>query len=265
MADDQPAGPVEHLITVQCDVAGSTLTLQQTSTGVKLGDTVVWQFFGMPDGWSPWIAFRCGEKGAQAAKFLGPFSALTQTAAALWGEVQNDPSLVETTVVYRVFIQKGVGVGWEQGEAVISSAAGTLAINSEDHGTSQTFTVTTSQTGPSLVVSPIGVIIQPGDTVEWDFQDIPADPDTWRPLVTFTRYDGKGQVPNDYLGPFAALTTAADRVRGMGNNRVPGTYYFQVSVVRLSDGAILWIGSGDPAIDNRGGVGDPTTTGGPGG
>jgi hypothetical protein len=255
MADEQPAGPVEHLITVQCDPASSTLTLQQTSMGVKLGDTVVWQFFGMPDGWSPWIAFRAQE---QDPKFLGPFTALTQTAAALWGEVRNDPSLVGTTVVYRVFIQKGIGTGWEQGEAVISSAAGTLAINAQDHGTLQTFTVTAAQPGPSLQVSPIGVIIQPGDTVEWNFQDIPAAADPWRPMVNFTRYDGKGEVPNDYLGPFAALTTGAASVRGAGNNRVAGTYYFQVSVVRLSDGAILWIGSSDPAIDNRGGVTDPT-------
>ncbi|HET9210789.1 MAG TPA: hypothetical protein VFR03_10355 [Thermoanaerobaculia bacterium] len=262
MADEQPAGPVEHLITVQCDAASSTLTLQQTSVGVKLGDTIVWQFFGMPDGWSPWIEFRPQESGT---KFLGPFTDLTQTAAALWGEVRTDSALVGQTIVYRVFVQKGIGVGWDQGEAVISSAAGTLAINAEDHGTTQSFTVTPSQTAPALQISPIGVIIQPGDTVEWDFQGIPAEPDTWRPVVSFTRYDGKGEVPNDYLGPFAALTTGTDRVRGMGNNRVPGTYYFKVSVVRLSDGEILWISSGDPAIDNRGGVGDPTTTGGTGG
>jgi hypothetical protein len=255
MADEQPAGPVEHLITVQCDAASSTLTLQQPSVGVKLGDTVVWQFFGMPDGWSPWVEFRPQESGTQ---FLGPFTALTQTAAALWGEIQNDPGLVGKTVVYRVFVQKGIGAGWDQGEAVISTAAGTLAINAEDHGTSQTFTVTMADKGLSLQVSPIGVIIQPGDTVEWDFQGIPAERDTWRPVVSFTRYDGKGEVPNGYLGPFAALTTGADRVRGMGNNRVPGTYYFKVSVARLSDGEILWAGSGDPAIDNRGGVTDPT-------
>jgi len=262
MADEQPAGPVEHLITVQCDAVSSTLTLQQRSVDVKLGDTIVWQFFGMPDGWSPWIEFRPREKGTG---FLGPFTALTQTAAALWGEIGNDPGLVGTAMVYRVFVQKGIGTGWEQGEAVISSAAGSLAIGPEDHGTLQTFKVTASKTGPALQVSPIGVIVQPGDTVEWDFQEIPAEPDTWRPVVSFTRYDGTGVVPNQYLGPFASLTTGADRVRGMGNNRVPGTYYFQVSVVRLGDGEILWIGSNDPAIDNRGGVGDPTTTGGTGG
>lgn len=256
MEDQQPAGPVEHLITVQCDAVSSTLTLQKTSVGAKLGDTVVWQFFGMPDGWSPWIQFRPQENGTQ---FLGPFKELTQTAAALWGEVRNDPGLVGKTMVYRVFIQKGAGTGWDQGEAVISSAAGILAINAEDHGTSQTFTVTALETDPSLQISPIGVIIQPGDTVEWDFQQIPDAPDTWRPMVSFIRYDGKGQVPNEYLGPFAALTTGVDRVRGMGNNQVAGTYYFQVSVVRISDGEVLRISSSDPAIDNRGGVTDPPT------
>jgi plastocyanin len=256
MTAEQPAGPVEHLITVQCDAASSTLTLQQQAVGVKLGDTVVWQFFGMPEGWSPWVEFRPQEGGT--TKFLGPFTALTQTAAALWGEIRDDHSLVGKTVAYRVSVQKGAGAGWDEGGAAISSAAGALAINSEDHGTSQTFTVTASQGNLALQVSPIGVIIQPGDTVEWDFK-VPAHPDTWRPVVTFTRYDGKGEVPNNYLGPFAALTTETDRVRGMGNNRVPGTYYFKVSVVRLSDGEILWISSNDPAIDNRGGVTDPPT------
>jgi|SRR3954471_7339191 len=258
MADDTPAGPVEHLITVQCDVTSSTLTLVQPSMGLKLGDRVVWQFFGMPDGWSPWITFRPRENGTE---FLGPFTALTQSAAALWGECRMDSTLVGQTIGYRVSIQKGVGAGWEQGEAVISSAAGILEIGPEDHGTLQTFTVTPSDTEDlTLTVSPIGVIIQPGDTVEWVFQGIKAEPSTWRPVVSFTRYDGKGEVPNDYLGPFDSLTTGVERIRGMGNSRVPGTYYFKVSVVRLSNGEILWIGSDDPAIDNRGGVTDPPTT-----
>jgi hypothetical protein len=255
MTTDQPAGPIEHLITVQYDPVSSTLDLQQRSTGAKLGDIVVWQFFGMPDGWFPWIEFRPQEEGTP---FLGPFTGLTQSAAALWGEVRDDSSLMKKTMVYRVSIQKGTGAGWGEGAAVVNSAAGLLTISSEDQGTVHTFTVTPSDLDRVLKVSPIGVIIQPGDTVEWNFQEIPAAPDTWRPMVNFTRYDGKGQVPNDYLGPFAALTTGADRVRGAGNNRVPGTYYFEVSVVRLSDGAILWLGSGDPAIDNRGGVTDPT-------
>lgn len=255
---DEPAGPVEHLITVRCDSTNATVTLQQPSLGLKLGDRVVWQFFGMPDSWSPWIEFRPQEDGTP---FLGPFTALTQSASALWGEVRMDDSLVGQTVVYRVSIQKGVGAGWDQGDAVISSASGALTIGPEDHGTLQTFTVTPSDKDLVLKVSPIGVIIQPGDTVEWDFQGIPAEPNTWRPVVSFNRYDGKGKVPNEYLGPFDSLTTGVDRIRATGNSRVSGTYYFKVSVVRLSDGEILWVGSGDPAIDNRGGVGDPTGDG----
>src|SRR5262245_26641038 len=158
MANEQPAGPVEHLLTVQCDAASSTLTLQQPLMALKLGDTVVWQFFGMPAGWSPWITFRPQENGTE---FLGPFTALTQSAAALWGECRMDSNLVGKTIVYRVSIQRGVGAGWEQGEAVISSAAGSLVISPEDHGTLQTFTVKPSGTDLSLTVSPIGVIIQP--------------------------------------------------------------------------------------------------------
>ena len=256
MADEQPAGPVEHLITVECDPEKSTLTLLQPAVGLKLGDRVVWQFFGMPDGWSPWISFRPEKNGTQ---FLGPFKSLTQSAAALWGECRDDSNLVGQQVVYRVSIQNGVGAGWEKGQAMISSAAGTLTIGPEDHGILQTFTVTPDENVPlKLKVSPIGVIIQPGDTVEWDFEGITVEPNTWRPVVNFTHYDGKGEVPNNYLGPFSSLTTEVDRIRGTGNSRISGTYYFDVSVVRISDGEVLWLGSGDPAIDNRGGVTDPT-------
>jgi hypothetical protein len=253
MADEQTAGPVEHLITVQCDSTSSTLTLQEPSVALKLGDRVVWQFFGMPDGWSPWIELRSQESGTQ---FLGPFTGLTQSAAALWGEVRMDDCLVGQTVVYRVSIQRGIGSGWDQGEATVRSAAGALTINPEDHGTLQTFTVEPDG-DHTLKVSPIGVIIQPCDTVEWVFQGV-ADPSSWRPVVSFDHYDGRGDVPNAYLGPFSSLATGGDRIRGTGNNQVAGIYHFKVSVIRISDGAILWMGSSDPAIDNRGGVVDPT-------
>jgi hypothetical protein len=260
MANEQPAGLVEHLITVQCDAANSTVTLQQPAVSLKLGDRVIWQFFGMPDGWSPWIEFRPQEGGTQ---FLGPFVNLTQSAAALWGECRQDSDLVGQTVHYRVSIQKGIGTGWDEGEATIASAPGTLAINPEDHGTLQVFTVTPDR-DMTLKVTPIGVILEAGDTVEWDFTEIQEEPSTWRPVVTFGRFNGEGEVPNDYLGPFSSLTTGGDRIRGMGNNRVPGTYHFRVSVIRVSNDEVLWMGSKDPAIDNRGGVGDPIPTGGGG-
>ncbi len=252
---EQNAGPVDHFITVECDMTSSTLSLSEPSLYVKPGDRVVWQFFGIPSGWSPWIEFR---PKAGGTPFLGPFEDLSQSAVALWGICRAglepaDPS------VYRVTIQKGLGAGWEKGAAAISSGAGQLAIGSDKPGVSQAFTVTPgSDSEHALDVSPIGVIIQPGDTVEWVFQDIPYDAGTWRPVVSFTRYDGRGEVPSSYLGPFTSLTTSVDRVRGTGNNRVSGTYYFKVSVVRVSSGEILRIASSDPAIDNRGTVLDPT-------
>lgn len=259
MADEQKAGPIDHFVTVDCDMTSSTLTLSQPALDLKPGDRVVWQFFGIPSGWSPWIEFRPQEGGTP---FLGPFEELSQSAVALWGVCRTDidPALAES--VYRVAIQKGLGAGWEKGAAVISSGAGRLKIGSEKIGVTQVFTVTPSQGSEvGLDVSPIGLIIQPGDTVEWIFKDIAEDQDSWRPVVSFTRYDGKGEVPNNFLGPFTSLTTGADRVRGTGNNRISGTYYFKVSVVRIGSGEILRIGSSDPAIDNRGGLGgaiDPT-------
>jgi hypothetical protein len=247
MANEQtPAGPVQHLITVHCDFTGSTLELNLPAVAIKPGDGVVWQFFGIPDQWNPWIELSPG------THFLGPFVELTQSGAAVWGTCKEDPGT--GPFVYRATVQKGQGTAWDTGAAAIHSAAGTLVLDSGG-ATSHQFTVT--QGDGVLDITPSGVIIEAGDTVEWVFQDIQEDRETWRPTVEFHHYDGKGAVSDLYLGPFTSLTTGTDRVRGMGNNHVAGSYYFQVSVVRLSDGAILWISSKDPVIDNRGIVIDP--------
>ncbi|HEY0512635.1 MAG TPA: hypothetical protein VGH73_12065 [Thermoanaerobaculia bacterium] len=257
MADEQPAGPVEHLIPVDCDLVSSTLNLTLPAVGIKPGDRVVWQFFGAPGDWSPWIEFR------PDAHFLGPFISLTQSGSAVWGTCSEQQLLGSGPFMYRALLQKGQGTAWENGAASIHSGAGRLTLNAPDTGTTKRFTVT--QNGDALSVSPLGVIVTASDTVEWSFENIKRDAEAWRPQVTFHRYDGSGEVANLYLGPFTGLTTGADRLRGMGNNHVAGTYYFQVAIVRISDGSILWISSPDPAIDNRGGVGDPTAPGGTGG
>ncbi|HSS78066.1 MAG TPA: hypothetical protein VLV54_15155, partial [Thermoanaerobaculia bacterium] len=107
-------------------------------------------------------------------------------------------------------------------------------------------------------VSPNAVTVKLGDTVEWVFEGIQDDVETWLPVINFTHtQDVKGEVPNDYLGPFTGLETVIAQVRGVGNTRVDGFYHFQVSVVKVGTGEILWISSGDPVIDNRGGGIDP--------
>jgi hypothetical protein len=252
MAHEQTAGLIEHLIPVQCDLASSTLELTIPAVGIKPGDRVVWQFFGLPESWNPWIQFQ------PHTDFLGPFTSLTQSGTAVWGTVSEERTL-DAPLVYRAVIQRGQGTAWETGAASIHSSAGTLAFTPAEIGTVQRFTVT--RQGDGLHVSPLGVIITAVDTVEWDFAPldgaIPPDVDAWRPLVAFHHYDGTGEIQGLYLGPFTSLTTASRRVRGMGNNHVSGTYYFQVAAVRVSDGSVIWISSPDPAIDNRGGVGDP--------
>jgi plastocyanin len=254
MANEQPAGPIEHLIPVQCNLAESTLELALALVGVKPGDRVIWQFFGLSESWSPWIELQPG------ASFLGPFTSLTQSGTAVWGTLSEDQPLDGTSFVYRAVIQKGQGTAWETGAASIHSSAGSLVLTSAEAGTTQRFTVTRQDN--ALRVSPLGVIITASDTVEWDFagldEAVTPDMAAWRPVVAFHHYDGKGEVSDLDLGPFTSLTTASRLVRGMGNNHVAGTYYFQVSAIRISDGAVIWISSPDPAIDNRGGVGDPT-------
>lgn len=254
---EQPTGPINHLIRVESDLGSSTLIIAQPSVVIKPGDRVIWEFSGIPDGWVPWIEFR------PDSDFFGPLADLTQSAATVWGTCRAEPSLVGQGFAYRASIQKGWGTGWENGTATIHSNAAGLTIASAETGAVQRFTVT--REGDSLSVSPVGVIIQPGDAVEWIFENVADDAEgPWHPLVVFRRYDGSGEVSNLYLGPHTSLTTQGDRVQGMGNNRVSGTYYFQASAIRISDGQALWISSGDPAIDNRGGAADPTSGGGPG-
>jgi plastocyanin len=254
MSDDLPAGPVVHLIPVTFDLSSATVTLEYNTVALKPGDRVVWELFGLPGGWSPWIEFRSEANDS----FLGPFAGLTQTSSSLWGTCREEPDLVGTVFTYRISVQKGVGVGWESGMTVINSSAGTLAVRSTNAGTSHRFTVTPSETDPlALSVSPNAVTVQLGDSVEWVFEGIEDDVKTWRPILNFTQYTGEGEVPNDYLGPFTGLETAISRVRGIGNTRVDGFYHFQVSVVKVDSGEILWISSGDPVVDNRGGVVDP--------
>lgn len=250
MADPQLTGPIDHLIPVEYDAASLTLTLSLSRVGVKPGDRVIWEFRGLPGGWTPWIEFH------PEAGFLGPLADLTQSANAVWGTCRTDQGPVSDGLAYRASARRGAGTVWGTGSTAVYSKAGSLIIGPAEAGTAHQFTVT--QNGDSLSVSPGGVDIWAGDIVEWVFASINAGPDAWRPLVDFHRYDGEGQVEDLYLGPFTSLTTGPDRVRGMGNNYVKGTYYFQVSAVRVTDGAILWISSPDPAIDNRGSVVDPS-------
>lgn len=257
MSEKLPAGPVTHLIPVTFDLATVTVTLEHSNTILKPGDRVVWEIFGLPAGWAPWIEFRSGEA---AGSFLGPFDGLTQTSSSIWGTCREDSALAGQRLAYRISVQKGTGVGWESGMTMVNSSAGTLEIRADDHGTSHRFTVTPSLEEPrALSVSPDKVTVNPGDTVEWVFEDVRDDLEEWRPVIFFTHSsDVRGEVPNDSLGPFTGLETAVAQVRGIGNTRVDGSYHFQVAGVKAGTGEILWISSGDPVIDNRGGVGDPT-------
>jgi hypothetical protein len=252
MSDDQTAGPVEHIIPVECDIASMTLKVGVPAMGIKTGDRVLWQFFGLPSAeWSPGIEFL--------QSFLGPFTDLSQSGAAVWGTCGPLLALGSEPFIYRAVIRKGRGTARESGGATISSGTARLTLDSP--GKVRHFTVTQSSTGTELSVSPLGVELNANDTVEWKF-NIQSGPDPWRPQVSFHRYDGSGQPANLSLGPFTSLTIGLDRILGTGNNEVTGVYFFQASILRVSDGSIISVSSHDPAIDNRGEVGDPTGGGG---
>ena len=51
-------GAGTHLIQVQYDPSTLSLDVSLSSASINPGDTVVWNFFGIPTGWTPWIEFR---------------------------------------------------------------------------------------------------------------------------------------------------------------------------------------------------------------
>lgn len=248
-------GPVDHLVQVYCDAANHTVTISCPRVTVRPGDRVIWSFSGIPQGWSPWIQIR---REGEGASFLGPFHSLSQSAGGVWGACRADQA--PGTVSYRAAIQKGVGLGWDTESSVLFSRSAEIEIAPPSTGTRRGFEVRvdTLGDGHKLRVTPDLVILEPGDTLEWSFHGIPGEPGSWRPRVDFIRYAGSaGSVPNLLLGPLNSLTYEADRVRGTGNNGVDGTYYFEVTLVSAVSGEVLWFSSGDPAVDNRGTVGDP--------
>ncbi len=249
-------GPVTHLIQVQYDPSTLTLTVSRPSVSLNPGDTVVWNFLGIPEGWTPWVDFR----RAGSDSFIGPLSGLSQTAGGIWGACRTsgwtgtDPVQFE----YRATIQKGFVAGWDTEGSLLWSAPASLRVLPATVGAERIFEVTL--TGTTLDVQPPGQPLDPGDVIVWQFQiQLPdgTDPGDWRPRIKFHRYEGTGTVPNQQLGPFSALTILPGEIRGTGNNGVDGVYFFEVALVSVATGEIGWLSSGDPVVDNRGGVGNP--------
>jgi hypothetical protein len=257
-SDENPStpGPIDHLVQVQCDPVSHLVTITRPSLTIRPGDRVIWSFSGIPEGWSPWIQIRRDTPGLS---FLGPFVALSQSAGGVWGECRPDQETAQFS--YRALIQKGVGQSWDSETSMQSSRAAQIQVAPAGTGNHHVFDVTVSADGAAsqLAVTPPLVTLLPGDTVEWKFEGIPGEPGSWRPRIDFLRYSGSGTVPNLLLGPFNSLTYGTDGARGMGNNEVGGTYHFEVTLVSASSGEVLWFSSGDPAVDNRGTVGDPSS------
>lgn len=257
-AEETGRGPITHLIQVQCDLVNHTVTVARTTVTVHPGDTVVWSFLGLPEGWTPWIQFR---QTMEDVTFVGPLSGLTQSAAGVWGlctagsgGTASEPTVYE----YRASIQRGVGGGWGDAGTMLWSAAAQLQVVPQAQGEEIVSTVTVMQGAEgtaTLVIEPRLQTLTASDTFLLMFPtDLPGGAGAWRPRLDFHRYEGGGEVPNRLLGPFQALTIEPGRIRGTGNNDVQGLYFFEVALVNIATGQVGWVSSDDPVVDNRGGV-----------
>jgi len=250
---------LEYLIPVRYDATDCSLTLLHPNLSLRPGDRVIWAFEGVPADWTPWLQFKPGDP---EAGFLGPFASLAQIEGGISGHCRADLTGLPVTCTYRVCIQKGLGLDWQATTAAVCSQQATLLVHAREQPPLRTFNVKSAGEG-KLAVEPLGVPLRTGETVEWIF-DVPGDPALWRPRINFGRYAGTGTVPNQLLGPFTCLLYEQGKVTGLGNSGVPGTYFFEVSLISLATGQVEWIGSDDPAIDNMGPIWDPVS-GGPAG
>lgn len=255
-AEETGRGPITHLIQVQCDLVNHTVTVTRTDVTIHPGDTVVWSFFGIPEGWTPWIQFR---QATTDATFFGPLSGLTQSAAGVWGlcTAESGGTASEPTVYeYRASIQRGVGGGWSDAGTMLWSAAAQLRVVPQAQGEEIVSTVILgAESTATLVIEPRLQTLTASDTFLLMFPtDLPGGPGAWRPRLDFHRYEGSGEVPNRLLGPFQALSIEPGRIRGTGNNGVEGLYFFEVALVNIATGQVEWVSSEDPVVDNRGGV-----------
>jgi hypothetical protein len=249
---------LEYLIPVRYDATDHSLTILHPNLSLRPGDRAIWAFEGVPADWTPWIQFKPGDP---QAGFLGPFASLAQIEGGISGHCRADLAELPATYTYRICIQKGVGLDWQATTAAICSQQATILVHEREQKRQQSLTFTVRSAGEGkLVVEPLGLPLQSGDTVEWIF-DVPGDPALWRPRINFGRYTGTGTVPNQLLGPFTCLVYETGKVTGLGNSGVQGTYFFEVSLISLATGAVEWIGSDDPAIDNMGPIWDPVSGG----
>lgn len=258
-AEETGRGPITHLIQVQCDLVNHTVTVARTDVTIHPGDTVVWSFIGLPEGWTPWIQFR---QTTVDAPFVGPLSGLTQSATGVWGVCTASsagPASETTTYEYRASIQRGVGGGWGDPGTMLWSGAAQLRVFPDALGQEIVSTVVLGAEGTAtLVITPRLQTLTARDAFILEFPtDLPGGSGAWRPRLDFHRYEGRGEVPNRLLGPFQALTIEPGRIRGTGNNDVEGLYFFEVALVNIATGQVGWVSSDDPVVDNRGGVSTP--------
>lgn len=248
-------GSVTHLVQVQYDPATLTLAVSIPQLYLNPGDTVVWSFLDIPEGWTPWIEFRRAGDNA----FVGPLSGLTQTAGGIWGVCRASgwTGTAPIPFEYRAMIQKGFAAGWDTEGSLVWSTPVRLDVLPAAVGQELAYEVTTGE-NDALIVQPLLLTQGPGDVIVWQFPtDLTGGADAWRPRIKFHRYEGSGTVSNQQLGPFSALTVLPGKIRGTGNNGVAGLYFFEVALVSVTTGEIGWLSSGDPVVDNRGGVSTP--------
>ncbi len=252
-----PPGPVTHMFEVDVDLERFDIQVAEPDFVVQPGDTVVWQFRGLPKDWTPWISMdEAGPVGSVIEPF-GPFASISQAASTVLAVVRADLD-TDQTCSYRAAVQRGLAVPGTVLAQLVSQPA-SVTVSKESPGCQWVFEVTLDRDAGTLNVQPDQIVRKPGDTVLFDFSHVPDEGDLLRPRVSFKHYTGGGTPPNTFFGPFSSLVTTAEprTILGQGNSMVAGNYSFEVAMIAKASGEVRWVASVDPAVDNEGPPPDP--------
>jgi hypothetical protein len=240
------------MLEIVVDLEHFNIAVARSEAVVRPGDTVVWQFRGLPKDWTPWIAMDGEGPVGSVIEPFGPFASIAQTASAVLAVVRDDLQL-DQAYPYRPAVQRGLAVPNQVFAQLVGNAA-TVHVSATNPGCQWEFEVTLDREAGVLRVQPEGITLEPGDTVSFDFSKVPDLEDALRPRVSFKRYIGDGSPPNAFFGPFTSLVTTAQprTILGQGNCLVAGRYTFEVAMIAKASDEVRWLASVDPAVDNEG-------------
>lgn len=237
-------GSTAQIVPVVYDPDAGSLEILAEDVVLHTGESIVWQFFGIPQDWLPGLSF-----GTEDRYGLGPFAALRKTTDQIWG--QGNAGLAEGTssesLEYRATIYM------TDGSAVVTSDPAHL-VNLGDAASNPKVYVEVDLAAGNFRIEPERFSCFDGDTVSFEFFNLPSN---YAPELIFNQYrpfDSTDWASSPGLGPFTSFCREGRTIVGAGTSGAYGVYHFYVAITDLTRGDLTprkLERSGDPVIDHE--------------